>query len=188
MISNQTLLLLSFQQKRPKRVKHMFSQEEDKRIRELVSQMGDSNWNLIAEHMCGRSARQCRERWRNYLAPNVKNIPWTDEDDEELLDLVNKYGPQWAKIASSFMFRTDTNVKNRWILLQRKETRIQNSLSNIQRMQEEACKKSEMSSPEATNITQPEERLSNRPIIDFWDQSQWGDAADDELPENHTTL
>lgn len=65
-----------------------FTKAEDKKLRELVNRHGTSNWIPISKQMPGRNARQCRDRWLNYLSPDVVNGPWTAEEDELL---VKKY-------------------------------------------------------------------------------------------------
>lgn len=69
--------------------------------------------------MIRRTARQCRERWKLYLSPDIKNGPWSREEDSQLTNLVSSEGRLWAQIAQSFDNRTDVNVKNRWVLLHR---------------------------------------------------------------------
>ena len=54
-----------------KKNKCKFSQEEDDKLAELVRKFGPKNWKMIAEGIPSRSARQLRERWINYLDPNV---------------------------------------------------------------------------------------------------------------------
>lgn len=71
-------------------------------------------WTMIASHMPGRSPRQCRERFKKYLSPNVNNSPWTYSEDMLLLHLINQFGNRWAQISVYFPGRTDSNIKNRW--------------------------------------------------------------------------
>ena len=94
--------------------KKKFTPEEDKIIIEQVKARGEKGWKHIAENVPGRTARQCRERWVNYLSPNVSLAPWTKEEDELLTKLVSEFGQQWSKISSNFKFRTDVMLKNRW--------------------------------------------------------------------------
>ena len=102
-------------------------QEEDNKIKHLVQINGEKAWKVIASEFPDRSPRQCRERWKNYLSPTVRNLPWTPEEDAKLAELFSQFGPQWAKIASLFNARTDVNVKNRWSYLKRKEKRIKST-------------------------------------------------------------
>ena len=92
----------------------MFSAAEDNTLRELVLEHGEKNWRVISKYMPNRTTRQCRERYKNYLAPNVTNGPWTTEEDLLLEQKYMEYGPKWATIAQFFKNRSDVNIKNRW--------------------------------------------------------------------------
>lgn len=37
-----------------------------------------SNWNRVAEQFPGKTGKQCRFRWYNYLRADLKNTPWSD--------------------------------------------------------------------------------------------------------------
>jgi hypothetical protein len=97
--------------------KRKFSPEEDERLTAIVRQFGDSNWKLIAARMGGWDCRQCRERWKNYLCPNVCKDPWTPEEDRLLEAKYDEFGSQWSLIARFFPSRTDVNIKNRWVVI-----------------------------------------------------------------------
>ena len=91
-----------------------FTDEEDKKLQSLVSILGTNCWPLIAKAMEGRTTRQCRERYKTYLSPQVKNGPWSYEEDIYLIRLYSENGPKWAEISKYFQGRSDNNVKNRW--------------------------------------------------------------------------
>jgi hypothetical protein len=101
------------------RTRKVFSNAEDENIRRLVAKYGVGNWKKVAEECPDRSARQCRERWVCFLAPNVKNGPWTKEEDAELVREVEKRGRRWRQLEQVFPFRSDINIKNRWVRLER---------------------------------------------------------------------
>jgi hypothetical protein len=97
-----------------------FSVDEDTKLRSLVARFGTSEWSRIAREITGRSARQCRERWQNYLRPDINNAAWTKEEEDLLVAKYSEYGPCWRVIASFFHSRTDINVKNYWNRRQRR--------------------------------------------------------------------
>jgi hypothetical protein len=106
--------------------RNKFSKGEDDLLRQLVAQHGESSWPKVAASMKNRTARQCRERYNNYLSPRITNGPWTPEEDQLLASKFAEFGNSWAKIAQSFDRRSDVNVKNRWTTLQsRGKTRTQ---------------------------------------------------------------
>ena len=89
-----------------------FTKEEDELLKQLVNSQEQPNWNEVARYMKKRTARQCRERYNNYLRPNLVNGPWTKEEDDLLIELYEKYGPKWSLISQSFNSRSPVNVKN----------------------------------------------------------------------------
>lgn len=103
-----------------KKPRSKFTQEEDIKLTQLVENYGDNDWQIISNQMPGRNVRQCRDRWRNYLSPDVVNGPWSNEEDDLLNKKYDEIGPSWKHIASFFPSRTDINIKSRWNLLQRK--------------------------------------------------------------------
>lgn len=107
--------------------RNKFLKAEDDLLRQLVEQYGESNWTLISSHMRRRTARQCRERYKNYLSPKVRNAPWTPEEEALLTKKVKEIGPKWAMIASYFDARSDVNVKNHWAAMTSRNERVERS-------------------------------------------------------------
>jgi hypothetical protein len=103
--------------------KSKFTAEEDSLLRRLVSQLGEESWPHIAQRMHHRNARQCKERWTNYLSPSVSNSPWTPQEDRLLEDKIREIGQKWVQIAAFFARRTDIHIKNRYHLLCRRGER-----------------------------------------------------------------
>lgn len=91
-----------------------FSAAEDELLRKTVQKFGPRKWNSIAKHIPGRTARQCRDRFQNYLSPDLINGPWTQEEDQLLIQKVNEFGPYWSKINKFFVGRSPNNIKNRY--------------------------------------------------------------------------
>jgi hypothetical protein len=100
--------------------KSKFTATEDELLGQIIEELGTDDWQLIAKQLPGRNARQCRDRWLNYLSPDVGNGPWTREEELLLVEKYREFGSAWKYIASFFKSRTDINVKNRWQLMQRR--------------------------------------------------------------------
>ncbi|KAK8899543.1 hypothetical protein M9Y10_001859 [Tritrichomonas musculus] len=98
----------------PHLIKGSWTREEDEMIINFVAQNGTKNWTKLASQLPGRIGKQCRERWRNHLDPDVNRQPWTPEEDQILIDMHEQYGNQWVKIAEMLQGRSDNSVKNRW--------------------------------------------------------------------------
>lgn len=97
-----------------KNQRRAFSAAEDLKLTRLVQLHGHENWDSIACFMEGRSSRACRERWRFFLSPGLTNGPWSHEEDAQLIQLFNEYGPKWKLISKHFNGRSECNIKNRW--------------------------------------------------------------------------
>lgn len=98
----------------PQLIKGSWTREEDEEIIKYVQMHGDKDWAKLALILKGRTGKQCRERYKNHLDTNVKRTQWTQEEDDLLVELHEKYGNKWTKISSFFDGRTDNCIKNRW--------------------------------------------------------------------------
>lgn len=98
-----------------------FTPQEDATLKELVAKYGSTKWSEIAMKLPNRTGRQCRERWKNYLAPGIQNGPWSPEEDALLVQKVKELGTMWSKMVPFFPGRTDVNLKNRWVTLRYKK-------------------------------------------------------------------
>jgi hypothetical protein len=102
------------------RQKMKFTEAEDEIIRNAVQKSGPHSWNNFVDLLPNRTGRQIRERWKNYLAPNLTTGEWTEEEDAQITRFVETYGKQWTKIAETMPNRTDVCIKNRFALLNRR--------------------------------------------------------------------
>jgi hypothetical protein len=91
-----------------------FTPVEDALLSQIMTEQPFTTWLRVANQMPGRTARQCRDRWANYISPHNRNAPWTPEEDSLLLMKFFELGPHWASIAKHFDGRSENNVKNRW--------------------------------------------------------------------------
>ena len=49
-------------------------------IKKLVILHGRRKWAVVAVQLVGRSGKQCRERFKNQLDPNIKRMAWSEEE------------------------------------------------------------------------------------------------------------
>lgn len=146
----------------------IFSKEEDEKLKKLVDKHGTNNWILIAKHMPKRNSRQVRERWFNYLRPDLNNTPWTKEEEELLLKKYAEIGNKWRLIATFFENRTDINIKSKFQKIQRKQAKQQQSMYITSSPEEERALTEDIKPKEnpvpATEISL--DIFSNDPLFD----------------------
>ena len=111
---NWDLPPLKLPRKQASMVRKKFTNEEDEKLRKLVKEYGAKKWDQIAQMMPGRTGRQCRDRYRNYLIPGFFNGQWSQEEDKLLHEKFNQMGPQWARMMQFFPGRSANSLKNRW--------------------------------------------------------------------------
>ena len=55
--------------------KNAWTAEEDLTLARIVEECGPGRWTKVAQQLPGRMGKQCRERWFNHLAPEVRGRP-----------------------------------------------------------------------------------------------------------------
>jgi hypothetical protein len=102
--------------------RHKFTPADDSELLGHILTYGGNNWGCIADQMTGGfTARQCRERWRYHLDPDVCATEWTAAEDAQLLAKVEQLGPVWTTIAQHFHRRCGSAIRNRYKLLMRRK-------------------------------------------------------------------
>jgi len=62
-------------------------------LKEQDEEKGHIMWTSIANHLKGRTNRQCRDRWFYHLRPDLKKKgDWSYEEDEIIIEKHNIYG------------------------------------------------------------------------------------------------
>ena len=103
-----------------------WSYEEDVQLLSLVEKMG-KKWSSIAEAFPYRTSSRIRERYMNYLCPDLqkKDEEWTEEEDRILMAAQDEMGNRWTAIARVLPGRGSNMIKNRWYFLHRREMAMQ---------------------------------------------------------------
>ena len=96
-----------------------WNDEENNKLRQWVKKNGAFNWTKCADYMKNRTAKQCREHWKNSLDSNLKVGQWTSEEDLLIMKFYKKY-ESWRKMIPIFEGRTENSIKNRFFSQLRK--------------------------------------------------------------------
>ncbi|XP_051853769.1 transcriptional activator Myb isoform X6 [Antechinus flavipes] len=95
--------------------KTRWTREEDEKLKKLVEQNGTDDWKIIANFLPNRTDVQCQHRWQKVLNPELIKGPWTKEEDQRVIELVQKYGPKrWSVIAKHLKGRIGKQCRERW--------------------------------------------------------------------------
>ncbi|KAJ8872814.1 hypothetical protein PR048_026430 [Dryococelus australis] len=87
---------------------------QDAQLKQLVQECNEK-WDLIASYFPDRSDVQCQQRWTKVVNPELVKGPWTKEEDEKVVFLVEKYGPKkWTLIARHLKGRIGKQCRERW--------------------------------------------------------------------------
>ena len=90
------------------------SAEEDGIIIEHVKNNGPMRWADLAKRIPGKTGKQCRERWYNYLDPARRTGEWTETEYRLILEGLRLHGSKWVDISKTIAGRNDNAIKNLW--------------------------------------------------------------------------
>ena len=102
----------------------LFTKEEDNLLTMAAFKFNQGSWNDIAKFVPGRTPKQCRDRWTNYLQPSLKFDPWKNSEDKNLISLVKSNGTHWKKMKRYFPGRSTNSLKNRWHWLMNNQEKL----------------------------------------------------------------
>ncbi|NWX96864.1 SNPC4 protein, partial [Nothoprocta ornata] len=174
----------------PSLKKGPWTPEEDAMLLAAVKKYGARDWYKIRTEVPGRSDAQCRDRYLKALHCDVKKGKWSLEEEEQLIELVEKHGlGHWSKIASELPHRTGSQCLSKWKLMigskacfvlslnKEKRSRLQKhqyghreSSSSPESSSEDTEEELEIteSSEEETEEKNKEEEECVVPAIDLW--------------------
>ncbi|KAF9982053.1 hypothetical protein BGZ75_006589 [Mortierella antarctica] len=95
-----------------------FSEKERSLLETAIETFGEgADWELIAGHVPGRTASQCRKSWNYSRTHHLQrqDEPWTDQDKELLKSAVARFGgKRWTLISEFVVGKTPDQCRNEW--------------------------------------------------------------------------
>jgi hypothetical protein len=92
-----------------------WTSEEDELLRSAIDEHGEKKWKLVSKKVHGRSPIQCLHRWTKILKPGLIKGPWTESEDQMLMDWVAKEGPvKWSRCSKIIQGRNGKQCRERW--------------------------------------------------------------------------
>jgi len=99
---------------RKTKVQKKWTREEDLILIDLARCYNHKNWKAISSHFSDKTSLQCFSRYKR-IRPGIVKGSWTREEDEKILELVNKYGKSWSKISKVLVSRNGKQIRDRYI-------------------------------------------------------------------------
>lgn len=112
-------------------IRREWTDEEDIRLSAAVETFGESNWQLVASVIEGRTGPQCSNRWIKSIHPATKRSgKWSADEDKRLKVAVMLFHPKtwrnigqsvpwrtpiWKKVAQYVPGRTHVQCRERWV-------------------------------------------------------------------------
>ncbi|XP_045419076.1 snRNA-activating protein complex subunit 4 isoform X1 [Lemur catta] len=104
------------------------------KLLQAVAKYGEQDWFKIREEVPGRSDAQCRDRYLRRLHFSLKKGRWNLKEEEQLLELIEKYGVgHWAKIASELPHRSGSQCLSKWKVMIGKRQGLQRRRRRLRR-------------------------------------------------------
>ncbi|KAK1429304.1 hypothetical protein QVD17_11510 [Tagetes erecta] len=98
-------------------IKNEWTPPDDEELRKAVAEYGETNWQLVASTLEGRTGTQCSNRWKKSLNPLRERVgKWDPYEDKRLKIAVRLFGAKnWNKIAKFVPGRTQVQCRERWV-------------------------------------------------------------------------
>jgi hypothetical protein len=93
--------------------------EEDDLIVEWVNKHGTKKWKILAQRMKNRKARSIGKRWREHLSTFASNLPWTNDEDQKIIEFYKHNHGNWDGIENIVKERSKEQILTRFALVLR---------------------------------------------------------------------
>ncbi|QEU60019.1 Cef1 [Kluyveromyces lactis] len=90
---------------------------EDQILKAAVQKYGTHAWSKVASLLQKKNARQCQSRWNEFLNPSLNFKPFSQQEDDKLLDLAKRIPNQWRSIGEMMGRPAQTCIDRYNILL-----------------------------------------------------------------------
>ncbi|KAJ6253719.1 snRNA-activating protein complex subunit 4 [Anaeramoeba flamelloides] len=114
---------------------------EDEFLIKAVNTLGLSAWYQIAELVPSRNVKQCRERWKNQLDPDINRGEFTEEEKKLLKQKVYEIGTRWCIVSTFFKGRPENMLKNYWYSIVMQSSKKKKRQKNKSPKQASSCSK-----------------------------------------------
>ncbi|KAF4359389.1 hypothetical protein F8388_009800 [Cannabis sativa] len=166
--------------------KGLWSPEEDEKLLNYITKHGHGCWSSVPKlaglQRCGKS---CRLRWINYLRPDLKRGPFSQQEENLIIELHAVLGNRWSQIAAQLPGRTDNEIKNLWNSCIKKKLRQKgidpNTHKPLSEVENDIGNKLENKGNKAANNNNNNENINNSTVR----ASSLGNLSNDHHHHHH---
>jgi hypothetical protein len=98
----------------PHMARGIWAPGEDDMLRAAVTHLGSKKWTDVARFVTTRTAKQCRERWFNWLCREIRHEPFAPWEDDVIVAKQKEIGNRWSLVAKLLPGRSTNAIKSRW--------------------------------------------------------------------------
>jgi len=91
-----------------------WTREEDEMLINLAEKYNEKHWKEISKRFAKKNSLQCFSRYKR-IRPGIVKGSWKKEEDNKIIELVNKYGKSWSKISKILGTRNGKQIRDRFI-------------------------------------------------------------------------
>lgn len=91
-----------------------WTKEEDEILLAQAEKYGYRHWKKIAAALKNRSSIQCSARYKR-IRPGLVKGNWAKDEDQLVLELVDKFGKNWSLISKYIPSRTGKQIRDRYL-------------------------------------------------------------------------
>jgi hypothetical protein len=99
-----------------RRARTVWTDEMDAKLLSSVVRHGTNHWAKVSLDV-GVDRRAVRDRYQTLTLNRSRGVPFTKEEDAELLRLFRTVGPKWKEVAQRLGGRTSKQCRGRYVYL-----------------------------------------------------------------------
>jgi hypothetical protein len=103
---------LIFSKNYKKRKHRQWSEPEDRLLVAMVARLGTGRWSEVSQYLFCRTGKQCGERYKNHLDPQIDRSPWKPHEILIIETFRKENGNRWSKLSRLLPGRPTNTIKN----------------------------------------------------------------------------
>jgi myb proto-oncogene protein len=103
---------LIFSKNYKKHKRRQWTEPEDRLLAAMVARLGTGRWREVSQYLFCRTGKQCGERYKNHLDPQIDRSPWKPHEILIIETFRMENGNRWSKLSKLLPGRPTNAIKN----------------------------------------------------------------------------